>query len=871
MRSWGTLALVALVGCKGGDDDVGEELCLSLAGSDLSFATLGEAIAAASAGDTIEVCNGFTTLADTIQIDKDLSLVGNGAGRSIIRPPANLPTFIVAPGVHFTAERLTLQGTQNVVEADDATLTFVDVHFEAPGHYAVHADDTAVTASGIEVTSARWGGLRVHGGSLDLQDSLFSGVSAFAVDLDRGATATIARNQFLNGAYTTTSGGEVNLDGFGVHGAGNAVLSLQENTFTGNTLGGVLIEGARIEMQGDRLSGNWAGLWIDRGQQVRLTDVDVEGGYVYGIVLLSSFDVTFEDVNVALDPSTSATDDPTTAEENEGSFGVRAVDANVVWTGGTVSGGNSGGVLATAQLTTGLTWDLTDVSFDNNGQLGFAMLLGTLTAENLQVTNTRDDPACLVDGFLNCNFATLLVSANATLTGGAILDNGSHGHVLFDSTLQWTDGQVSRHGEYAVYVADSTFTASGTRFEDAGSAGIFASGATVTLSGVDFSEGSSSYRYDLGDGTFLEVDNQGADVIADFDSVITVTDSTFTGGDRGIDGFFATVDVRNSTFTDYASAAIANYLGPISVRDVEIDGAGAGALTCVSGDLDVRGLTVRNAGRSVSAQRVIAADGTAGEDEVFESLGAAFTASSCPMFLEDILVEDVVRGGVDLATSAGEIDGLTLRNIGGGAGVAALRVDYASGAASLVANDIRVEGGDASGLRFIGNAAGAGRADDDVELSRLRVGTAEAPVPGGAILVQGLRGASLSGLAAYTTGGAGLTVADAAIAVTGAASGLPGEVSGDVGLDASGLDTVLRLTNLSASGTSGEGLRLLDGDFELSGVTASSVEGFGMSCAIADEAEDDGLAREASFDACDTVSAEGALGEAFACDACLAP
>jgi pectin methylesterase-like acyl-CoA thioesterase len=99
--------------------DTGAEYWVAVTGDDANpgtetapFATIQAAIAASSAGDTIHVAAGEYIEAGQIVIDKDLSILGEDAATTIIRPDADYVNWILvnAPATDFALADVTLDG-----------------------------------------------------------------------------------------------------------------------------------------------------------------------------------------------------------------------------------------------------------------------------------------------------------------------------------------------------------------------------------------------------------------------------------------------------------------------------------------------------------------------------------------------------------------------------------------------------------------------------------------------------------------------------------------------------------------------------------------------------------------------------------------
>ncbi|MCL4487560.1 MAG: hypothetical protein M1570_05465 [Chloroflexi bacterium] len=84
-----------------------EPICVDPTRPSICYTTIGEAVAAASAGDAITVASGI--FHEQLSIDKELKIVGSGAGSTFIEPATSMTTVVVIePGTRLTFSNLTL-------------------------------------------------------------------------------------------------------------------------------------------------------------------------------------------------------------------------------------------------------------------------------------------------------------------------------------------------------------------------------------------------------------------------------------------------------------------------------------------------------------------------------------------------------------------------------------------------------------------------------------------------------------------------------------------------------------------------------------------------------------------------------------------
>lgn len=154
------------------------------------YATLGEAVAAASSGDTLTVDVGTWTDA-LVTGGKSLTVVGvGGASATVLAPPSGVDAVTVTPGDTLTLRGFTLAPTGGrgvVVEGADAEL-----------------DDIAITGAG-DAVGVRGAGLFADGATVAMSNVSFSdGTATYGghVFATGGSLVTGSDLQFTGGSAT---------------------------------------------------------------------------------------------------------------------------------------------------------------------------------------------------------------------------------------------------------------------------------------------------------------------------------------------------------------------------------------------------------------------------------------------------------------------------------------------------------------------------------------------------------------------------------------------------------------------------------------------------------------------------------------------
>ncbi len=123
------------------------------------YCSIEDAISDAASGDTIKVAKGTYVNTAQVVIDKDLTIRGKGAGKTIIKPGVDTGSsgdargwWLVNPGIVFNLSRVTMDGSDRLVwqgirhrgEGTIKRVKFTEIEFNESTNYA----GTAVAAFG---------------------------------------------------------------------------------------------------------------------------------------------------------------------------------------------------------------------------------------------------------------------------------------------------------------------------------------------------------------------------------------------------------------------------------------------------------------------------------------------------------------------------------------------------------------------------------------------------------------------------------------------------------------------------------------------------------------------------------------------------
>ncbi len=836
-----------LIGCPG-NDDTGASLgtCadpgVSAVIGGIAYEVVDGAFANVETGQEIQLCNDIIMAEDTLIIDKDITVVGSGAGRSVLVAPTNEAAIEINGTTNARVEGFTIRSSRSGLEITEATVELADLEFDNVANYGIDALDSTIVASSLEFVvqpSANapetWGGIRILGGSLDLSDSVFINNYDFGILARQNAEVTVTGTQFAGTRFT---GEGTELNGFGIDGQENATIISEGNTFEANVVGGIHIEAASLTSTNDVFTGNYSGMWIDRPVSVQATGTDIQDSVQYGLVLLSVQNGSFDGLNIALDPETSLQhiiDDPATLdvdETQEGSYGIIGLDSQITLANGSISGANEAGVYLTTQVSQGSSLTMSDMVIDNNGMLGVLMSIGSADFDNVTISNTRDnDEACMGTGGVSCNFGMFAIEADVEWLGGGLVGNETHGIVVLQGSLDAEDILVNNQGEAGLYVASSALTGTELTFDAAGANGIYQDGGVVTLVDPTFQNGTYTRTYEWSDGSSTVYNNEGIDIFQAFGGggQVIIQGGTFTGGDRLFDGGGGDLEMFDAVVSDYHQRAIDLSTGSATIANTTFTNNDGYAIYCSSGDVDLEDVDFDTINAYQSLSQDFDVDGNLLFESSFTSATPALFGSSCDFVLEDVTISNTWDTAIELSSGTVEMDGIEILNATQGVSTPDAALNIAtSTAADILLNDVQIQqvvGG--PGLKITGIADSS----DEIELVDIRVGgTAPSDINGNGVHIANVGSALISGLEVDNTVGAGLLIENAlSLQVDGTASG-QGTINnaGTTGIDMRGASTVASLLNLRVVNAVGDGVQLNDGTHSLSQVSIETPGGHGV-------------------------------------------
>jgi parallel beta-helix repeat protein len=802
-----------------GGDDGGpdyEEGCITVDGEG-GYAWINDAIAVAEPGAVIMLC-AATAHEEAVLVDKAVSIVGPGAENFYLVPPINTDGFtLTAAGASVEGVSVSATRSGFSVSANDVVLR--DISVVTNGNWGVESSE----ASGLLIERATllgnvYGGIKVDGGAATLRDSVLDANVTYGGLVTGGGTLTVDTCEVKN---TTLDESDDTDDGIGIYAEDGATIESYSSTYTGNTFVSLYAEGASLSMSGDTVSGGLYGAVATDGE-ANFTGVTVTDSVYLGILASTTRPITVSEVTVSGDPTLTVD----ISDEDWGSRSVGYVGAglllggdNIQVTDSSVTGYNDAGLVILPYTDGAENLAVVErVTLTNNGRHGAYVNGVTLQATDLTVTGVievedQGENRCLtVDRY----GAVVLVSNQASFTGGRIADNEGYG----------------------ISAVQATATVDGTAFSGNTCAGLmnFRGGAVVTnadfekagpdalnASLVDYQSVGGTYVYDSTfhdsnaviddvyestDGTYTYTtiyrSAAGVDVYVSEGAGFEAAGNTFTNGTNGILLYSANATLDNNTFTNYANTAISASLGTVEVTDTTLDGFGGYGVQCSQGSMNFEDSTVTNGGE-YSYHYEYYTDGVLNYSFDSSYSGYALYAYDCALTVQDVDFSEINGAGMwAYASSTGsyELDGVTFTNVAQAASSSYTAITFYLYAPSSAAylTDVTVTGAPYNGLYVYTSMAAGSYAD----------------------LVT-------SGLTMSEVGNYGALLSGTSLRAT--FDGADISASGSYGLFSSGLDS-LTLTNSAITGTGASGAYVGATQATITGNTLTGNAYYGVECSV---------------------------------------
>lgn len=807
------VALVGLAGCPGPSDPLPDG-CITVDGED-GFASLGEAVAAATAGATIGLCEA--RFEASVVVDKDLTFAGVGDDDSYWAATGDAPAITVQ-GAQVTVSRIGFEGAGSPLRVEAGVLVVDRSAVYSPGEYGIHAIDSEVVAQEVRISRPELGGVLIEGGTLDLQDSEINDPVGFGVKAV-GGQIHLARNGF-SGTFPPDGASNVDDGGWAVWLDG-AVGALEGNTFVQNAYGDVYVAGAGadLSMNGDTSTGAYIGVWFE-STPGELTDVSIADYAQWAIVSNGGPALTLTDVALTTDPSLSIEQDAGDFQNFSGSFGLIAIGPELSITGGVVSGHTGGGIFQSGNGDR-VPFDMNGTVIDGNARFGVFTTGAEATFHDVEITHTLDDDASCSDEFyIYCNSAIRSEASRVQWTGGRIAENGMIGATVLQDAVTFTGTRFESAAEFGIWGVAAAVSLQDATMTGGKAVGMLLTGAaTGVVTGTTFQDATWATEYDYGDGVTFKTYYAAEDVQV-MDSTLIVQGSTFERGESGITAYGGTVEISGSTWTSYNADPV--YVSSDSVAvitDTAFTDIGNEAVGCFQGTVQLDGVEVRAVSQS-RARTEWYEEGVLQEDQTSEytSIGSALYLSTCDAVLEDVVISEVAGTGLYGWDAQIEAEGVTFADVGTAASAAGagIGLSYAGVGPSLSLTDVDVQNvpyGD--GVRVVGYGV-----EGSVQLDEVSVKNAA----GNGVTVRNIGGShSLVGVTVDHVSANG-------IVLEGAPAFVEECVVDEVGLDGLVVSGgAVEIVGTTATGGTGSGARLVSGAHT---VRASTLGGgrYGLEC-----------------------------------------
>ena len=800
---------LAPAACNGGDSDP-YIVCFRV--GDDKFATLQEAVDAADDGDTVHICEDVVIDGARV-VGKSIILRGGGRDQSFLSVQGE-QAGIVAVDADVTVWDLGLRSEGgSAIRAERGKLTLDAVDLLGGGFVTLDSEEAEIVATDILVKNEDGNGcIKMVGGTLDLRDSDVARCNSYGVSLTQRARAKLVGNRFDQISYTNGAGYLFEADGTAIVATDLAIVETEGNTFEQVGVAAVQVEASTLSMQGDVIDTTFVGV-LTLGSDVKLRDLSITAVQGYGAYLRTSV-VTAENLEILGDDASG--------------YGVYAPGTTMTLTGAVVSDFGSGGVVGSSLSTTAVgEITLDDVGVDNVGELGVAIIDGSLDANNVRVSGVYDPSGTCVDPTNGdvCNFAVVTGNGSLTWIGGSVHDNEGFGFVARGGRLEISDTTVTNHPRASVDGDTAAVVLQRVTIDGSGEYGVRVVDSDTALADVTITngDGATTEAFDLGDGVYTVVTlDSGVDVSV-LRGSLDAARLVLGPSDVGVDAQDASVELRDVTMTSIHHAAVTARSGDLSLVGATITDVGAPAIRGTDAALALFDVALSGA---TTWERVELGylDGVA-VDEVRElQHEPAIRTSGGSLTAEDASVAGADGPALATVDTVCELDGVDASAVARIADPTRAAVDLAwafTTPTALVSN-LEVDGAaTGDGLRVT--------AIPDVNAVVELIDAKVADVAGVGITLTGVVG-TVTGIDVDGAGGAGVLVRGGDLVLTGEDGARDGRI---VGARAAGLvaeDATLAVIDLTVVSPAASGVDVRGGAVTFAGVTVEEAAAWGLAC-----------------------------------------
>ncbi len=701
------LISLSLLGCKGdksstddtgsGTDDTAdptddtgspeewpyEEGCISLASTAAgTFASIEDALSAATEGDTIDLtlCTGEMAVSATLEIDRALTIEGRGSETNTLTSSSGPVIAIVADGVSISGLTLLAPASTalEIANTDDVSLT--DIIITDPGDWGIAAQNAdTLTLDQVVISGAVTGAVYLEKGSATFQDvsivdNTGFGLYASSSDVD------IIGSEISRTTWTNPSNPG---DGLGVLSTSGSVVTLDGTVLSDNDFMNVYANtDSTTAISNATLTGSLYSVYSNEGI-VSITDSEIIDGYNHGLYIFSNDPVTISGMTLSGDPkNTEEMLDEDWSQDGYyyGTGGLIVAD-DITITDSTITGYNDCGLLLAEQTSDAGAATLERVSFVDNRRRGLYTLIDT-TAVDVSVSGIieAEDQAFTDGGPCSDagNYVGVLVGSSALdWTGGSITDNEGYGiSALYgDITLTGLTASGNRcssllNYQGSVNISQTAFSSPGIGTDFSASVVDYYSIST-TITDSSFSDSQTSYddvySSNIGGSShdYIYAETGGMDIWSFYGGGLTVDNTSFSTGVQGLYLYETPTSVSNSSFSGYRQVIYTSG-GSLTITDSTVDTFTDEGIYCTSGELDVEDTTFASGGsETVPYEYYI--NGSLADTGTVEYVAYGMKLYSCTAHVQDVSFTDLDGQAIyvsDYYEGDYEISNLTVDNVG---------------------------------------------------------------------------------------------------------------------------------------------------------------------------------------------------------------
>jgi hypothetical protein len=636
----------------------------------VGYDTLQSAIDGMADGATLQLCASQDFEETVTIIGREVTISGPGA--AIWKGLVDGPALEISGGAKVTLSSLNIDGTKSGIRSDNSELTLENVRITDISQWGIQSYGGELVVMNSYLEDTRGGGILVSGGTADIQGTTVDGARSAGIRLEADAVANIARNTVVNTEFKGKDDADEIDNGYGIDilEGSNAVLA--NNTWADNLLAGIHAQGAsQVSIENDTIIGGITGVWVDT-TSFNASMLSVSDVYRYGVIAMAVEDFALTDFTIEADPNSSALHQYDSAGNTlaDGSTGIISVDTNLELTRGVVSGHNTAGILQQVTGANQVIGSFEDLSIQNNARIGLGVWNSTASLTNVEISGTRIDEGCGIDGAYSCNGGMWAVLSTVDWRGGGTSNNGMWGMVSLSGAATITDILVANNGLYGLQSEASNITVTDVSFQGPAATSLVTNESYTTVVNSRFSGNIYDSSYDdvddQGNPTTDVSHNVGRDIAARY-GTLSIDGTTFDDGNQAIYGYDVDADIRDIQIRDYTSHGV--YLSSTTatpaatLSGANVERIGGRAIYCSSGTLNADHISVKDQLQNEIWYESYTNGVLDSETRVSYSYPTV-DAFNCDMTLDDVTVHNVPLEAIDTYNGSLEITNLTVSKAG---------------------------------------------------------------------------------------------------------------------------------------------------------------------------------------------------------------